>query len=169
MIWIGLVLVAVGVVFVAARLRGGLVSGGAGSSPNSFAEEERIAPDQLRATLERAGIDVGSTNIPDPEILRPYLSENDGFLGAVQARRGNKRAILVALEDRLVAGEATLGTMGAEVLTFAWGEIDSMDQTFDVGGELAFEVDDLTLTYSHLPRSQTREFTDLLRERVPSG
>lgn len=131
--------------------------------------DAQIDVEKLRATLDHSGVDLSSTNIPDAEILRPYIAQTDEFLGAVQARRGNKRAILVALDDRLVAGEATLGTMGAEVFTFRWTDIESFDQTFEVGGQLDFAVGDTSYTYSHLPRSQTQNFSKLVRRNLPSN
>ena len=132
--WVS-VAVAIVAVLVAIALFVRSRSSGAETVPS----EMRLGIDQLRATLEQAGVNLQSTNIPNVEILRPYLSTSDSFLGAIQARRGSKRAILVALDDRLVAGEATLDTMGAEVFQFRWEEIDDFEQSYEIGGQLEFE------------------------------
>lgn len=128
--------------------------------------DDQLDIDTLRETLDRAGIERSSTRIPDVEILQPYISKQDDFLGAVQARRGNKRSILVALDDRMVAGEATLGKMGAEVITISWNEVDDFEQSFDIGGELQIVVDGDVYTFSHIPRSQTRDFAEIAQDEL---
>jgi len=128
--------------------------------------EDQLGVETLEATLEEAGVDHGSTKIPNVDLLQPHISQRDDFLGAIAARRGTKHTILVALGDRLVAAEATLGSMGAEVLTVDWAEVEELEQTYDIGGELRFETHGEEYEYTHLPRSQTPEFTEIVEERV---
>jgi len=127
---------------------------------------DQIELETLESTLESAGVEHHSTRIPNADILQPHIAEGDEFLGAIQARRGNKRAILVALEDRLVAGESTLGSMGVEVVTVYWEEIREFEQTYDIGGELHLATDREEYVFTHLPRSQTAEFAQALAHRL---
>lgn len=127
---------------------------------------EQIDLETLESTLDRAGVEHDSTRIPNADILQPHIGEADDFLGAVQARRGNKRTILVALGDRLVAGESTLGSMGVEVITVDWKDVREFEQTYDIGGELHVATDREEYVFTHLPRSQTAEFAEVLEERL---
>lgn len=158
--WIGIVAVVVGLLAAAwAWSR---------HSSSPVAPEDRIENEQLAAFLTESGIDLDSTRHPDPDILRPHIGADDELLGAVEARRGSKRAFLVVLPDRLVVGEATVGKMGAAVHSIPFDRVADVEQGYDVGGTFHIETDDEAFDFSHVPRSKTRDFAGLIRNRVGS-
>ena len=128
--------------------------------------DRRIEAGRLRAFLENSEIDHSSTRHPNPDILRPHIAADDELLGAVEARHANKRALLVVLADRLVVGEATVGKMGAAVHTIPFHTIDEIEQGYDVGGTVHIVAGDRDFAFSHIPRSKTRDFDGLLRNRL---
>lgn len=153
------------VIIVAAAIAWGLKGGDATTIP----PDERIEVEELEEYLAAQGVDLDSTQNPDPAILQPHIASDDELLGAIEGRRDGKSAYLVALPDRLVAGEATLGTMGAEVRTLRFADIDSFDQSYEIGGEFHLQVGPEKLSYTHIPRSRTREFAELVRQRIAAN
>ncbi len=126
----------------------------------------RIDPERLEQFLRDSDIELRSTRNPDPEILRPHISEQDTLVGAVEGRADNKRAYLVLLDDRLVVGEATIGRMGAVVHSIPFHRITDFDQSYDIGGTFRFATDHADLVVTHVPRSKTRDFAALVRNRI---
>ena len=128
--------------------------------------DQQLDPELLEAALREAGVEVGATQTPDTAILREYIGADDDFIDAVQAKRNSKQAILVLLGDRLVIGESTLGSMGAEVHVIPLESITDFEQTYDIGGVYTIECGDHSFRYSHIPRSRTRDFAGQLGERL---
>jgi len=156
--WIGIAAVAVG-------LLAGLWVWSRRSTP-PVAREDRIDGERLASFLSEADIDLDSTRHPDADILRSHIGADDQLLGAVEARRGSKRAFLVVLPDRVVVGEATVGKMGAATHSIPFDHIDHIDQGYDVGGTFRIETDGEAFDFSHIPRSKLRDFAGLIRNRV---
>ncbi len=128
--------------------------------------DARIDVGALEDFLSQSGIDLSSTRNPDPEILRPHIAEDDKLVGAVEGRTGSKRAYLILLGDRLVVGEATIGRMGADVHSIPFHHITDFEQGYDIGGTFRFDTENSDLTITHVPRSKTRDFAGLIRNRI---
>jgi hypothetical protein len=135
-------------------------------SDQDIPPDARIDPEALEDFLSESGIDLGSTRNPDPEILRSHIASDDTLVGAVEGRTGSKRAYVVLLGDRLVVGEATIGRMGAEVQSIPFHHITDFEQGYDIGGTFHFDTEDADLTVTHVPRSKTRDFAGLVRNRI---
>lgn len=138
-----------------------------GTSSHLVPADEQIEPDALASILEQAGIDLTTTKVPDPEILRPHIRADDEILGAIEAKHGNKRALLVALPDRLVLGDATLRRMGAEVRSIPFSAVEEFEQSYDMGGEFTIATSSHEFLLTHIPRSKTRDFAELIRQHLP--
>lgn len=136
------------------------------SSDQDIPPDARIDAEALEDFLRQSGIDLGSTRNPDPEILRPHIADDDTLVGAVEGRTGSKRAYVVLLGDRLVVGEATIGRMGAEVQSIPFRHITDFEQGYDIGGTFRFDTENSDLTITHVPRSKTRDFAGLVRNRI---
>ncbi len=158
-VWMGL-----GVLVIAAI--GGAVwytrGGGAPSGPS-------IDPDDLERQLETLGIDTGSNRIPNLEIIAPYIHPDASIVAATRGKSGPKRALLVLLDDQLVAAEATVADYGADVRTLALEAIETFEQSYDIGGEFRFESGGEMLVYTHIPRSQTSDFANAVRDALQDG
>lgn len=136
------------------------------SSDQDIPPDARIDVGALEDFLSQSGIDLSSTRNPDPEILCPHIAEDDKLVGAVEGRTGSKRAYLILLGDRLVVGEATIGRMGAEVHSIPFDHITDFEQGYDIGGTFRFDTENSDLTITHVPRSKTRDFAGLVRNRI---
>jgi len=125
-----------------------------------------IDVDRLRATLDSVGVALDLNDIPDPALLAPYISLDDTFVDAVPAQRGRKRALVVLLDDRIVAAEATVGEIGSKVHVLRLADVDAFDQGFEIGGDIIFETDGRELKFTHMPRSHTRDFAAAVESRL---
>lgn len=122
--------------------------------------------EELARQLETFGLDLDSSRIPDLDVATPYLAPDTSIVAAARAKNGAKRALLLLLDDRLVVVESTIAAYGARVRNVPLEAIEAFEQSYDIGGEFEFHVEGESLFYTHVPRSQTSDFADAVREAL---
>ncbi|MFB6262255.1 MAG: hypothetical protein ABEL76_01330 [Bradymonadaceae bacterium] len=151
----------------------GLVAAGAGlwyyANSGTRRPDPSIEPEKLATALRETGLDLDTSHTPDSSIVAPHVPPGATCIDAIRGKSGGKRVLLALFDDRLVAGLATAGDIGAEVDVWDLSAIEGIDSGFDVGGTLSLNVGGETFEVTHVPRDQLDGFERQLRERTEAS